>query len=113
MTYEKEYASKGVAGTGLGLAIGALGLMAANGGNGLLGGLFGNNNCMWSDREVMLQRQIDAVNANQMVTAAITPYQIKEATCGVVRAKEFIPSSEIVYTPYCGTPYNGCNPCNL
>lgn len=41
-----EFASKGVAGTGLGLGIAgtALGLMNNNG-NGILGGLFGNNNC--------------------------------------------------------------------
>lgn len=41
-----EFASKGVAGTGLGLGIAgtALGLLNANGGNGLLGGLFGCNN---------------------------------------------------------------------
>lgn len=41
----KEYASKGVAGSGLGLGIAgtALGLLN-NSGNGLLGGLFGNNN---------------------------------------------------------------------
>lgn len=41
-----EYASKGVAGTGLGLGIAgtALGVLAgSNNGNGLLGGLFGNN----------------------------------------------------------------------
>ena len=40
-----EFASKGVAGTGLGLGIAgtALGLLNNNGGNGLLGGLFGNN----------------------------------------------------------------------
>lgn len=38
-----EFASKGVAGTGLGLGIAgtALGVLAG-GGNGLLGGLFGN-----------------------------------------------------------------------
>lgn len=42
-----EYASKGVAGSGLGLGIAgtALGLLNANGGNGLLGGLFGGNCC--------------------------------------------------------------------
>ena len=42
-----EFASRGVAGTGLGLGIAgtALGLLNNNGnGNGLLGGLFGNNN---------------------------------------------------------------------
>ena len=40
-----EFASKGVAGTGLGLGIAgtALGLLNNNGGNGLLGGVFGNN----------------------------------------------------------------------
>lgn len=40
-----EFASKGVAGTGLGLGIAgtALGILNNNGGNGLLGGLFGNN----------------------------------------------------------------------
>lgn len=43
-TYNDEYASKGVAGAGLGLGIAgtALGLLNNNG-NGLLGGLFGNN----------------------------------------------------------------------
>ena len=43
-----EFASKGVAGSGLGLGIAgtALGVLnASNGGNGLLGGLFGNNGC--------------------------------------------------------------------
>lgn len=46
---DTEYASKGVAGSGLGLGIAgtALGLLNANNnGNGLLGGLFGNNNAM-------------------------------------------------------------------
>lgn len=54
-----EYASKGVAGTGLGLGIAgtALGLLNGNnGGNGLLGGLFGNNNC--NDRVSMLQAEL-------------------------------------------------------
>ena len=43
-TYNDEYASKGVAGAGLGLGIAgtALGLLNNNG-NGLLGGIFGNN----------------------------------------------------------------------
>jgi hypothetical protein len=43
-----EFASKGVAGSGLGLGIAgtALGVLnSSNNGNGLLGGLFGNNNC--------------------------------------------------------------------
>lgn len=42
-----EFASKGVAGTGLGLGIAgtALGLLNNNCGNGILGGLFGNNCC--------------------------------------------------------------------
>lgn len=42
-----EFASKGVAGSGLGLGIAglALGVLnSSNNGNGLLGGLFGNNN---------------------------------------------------------------------
>ena len=42
-----EYASKGVAGSGLGLGIAGLSvalLQGANGGNGLLGGLFSGNN---------------------------------------------------------------------
>lgn len=42
-----DYASKGVAGSGLGLGIAgtALGVLnSSNNGNGLLGGLFGNNN---------------------------------------------------------------------
>jgi hypothetical protein len=40
-----EFASKGVAGTGLGLGIAGLSVgLLNNGGNGLLGGLFGNNN---------------------------------------------------------------------
>ena len=41
-----EFASKGVAGTGLGLGIAGLSVgLLNNNGNGLLGGLFGNNNC--------------------------------------------------------------------
>ena len=43
-----EFASRGVAGSGLGLGIAgtALGVLnSSNNGNGLLGGLFGNNNC--------------------------------------------------------------------
>lgn len=50
-----EYASKGVAGTGLGLGIAgtALGVLAgSNNGNGLLGGLFGNNGnyeALWAE----------------------------------------------------------------
>lgn len=46
MEYTNEFASKGVAGTGLGLGIAgtALGLLNGNGGNGILGGLFGGNN---------------------------------------------------------------------
>lgn len=55
-----EYASKGVAGTGLGLGIAgtALGLLNGNNGcgNGILGGLFGNNNC--NDRVSMLQAEL-------------------------------------------------------
>lgn len=54
-----EYASKGVAGAGLGLGIAgtALGVLnGSNGGNGLLGGLFGNNNC--NDRVSMLQAEL-------------------------------------------------------
>ena len=50
----KDYASKGVAGSGLGLGIAgtALGLLNAsnNGGNGILGGLFGGNcNNSWNN----------------------------------------------------------------
>ncbi len=56
-----EYASKGVAGTGLGLGIAgtALGLLNGNNGcgNGLLGGLFGNNSC--ADEKIsMLQAEL-------------------------------------------------------
>ena len=43
-----EFASKGVAGSGLGLGIAGLSvalLQGANNGNGILGGIFGNNNC--------------------------------------------------------------------
>lgn len=83
--------------------VAASAVSSGNGGGGFLGNLFGNG-CAWSDREVMLQRQIDAVNANQMVTAAVTPYQIREATCDMVRAKKYIPEREIVYT----TPDNRC-----
>lgn len=52
MEYTNEFASKGVAGTGLGLGIAgtALGLLNGNGGNGILGGLFGGNgNCGCSE----------------------------------------------------------------
>lgn len=45
-----EYASKGVAGTGLGLGIAGTALaLLENNGNGLLGGLFGNNNAKMAD----------------------------------------------------------------
>lgn len=48
-----EFASRGVAGSGLGLGIAgtALGLLNANG--GLLGGLFGNNNCGCSENQMV------------------------------------------------------------
>lgn len=44
-----EFASKGVAGSGLGLGIAGTALGLLNGNNGLLGGLFGNNNCACSE----------------------------------------------------------------
>lgn len=51
-----EFASKGIAGTALGFGIGgtALGLMNGSNGcgnNGILGGLFGNNNCYVTEKE--------------------------------------------------------------
>lgn len=55
-----EYASKGVAGAGLGLGIAgtALGVLnGANCGNGLLGGLFGGNNCA-NDKMMALQAEL-------------------------------------------------------
>lgn len=44
-----EFASKGVAGSGLGLGIAGTALGLLNGNNGLLGGLFGTNNCVCSE----------------------------------------------------------------
>lgn len=121
MTYEdnKFKAGGGTLALGIiGTAGAALALSQNNcgnhGGNGLLGGLLGgNNNCMWTDREVSLQRQIDALAAQELVTANVTPYQIREATCDMVRAQKFIPSREIVYTANggrCGSNYDsGCD----
>lgn len=65
------YASKGVAGTGLGLGIAgtALGLLnSSNCGNGLLGGLFGNNCCNNNGKvgmgaELQYVSQLQAENA--------------------------------------------------
>lgn len=116
MTYEdnKFRAGGGTLALGIIGTVGA-GLLAAgaNGNGGLLnGGLFGGG-CNWSDREVMLQRQIDALGAAQAVTSAVTPYQIKEATCGMVRAKEYIPANDIVYSSggcYASNCYNGYTP---
>lgn len=69
-----EYASKGVAGSGLGLGIAgtALGLLNANGG-GLLGGLFGSNNCgaVCSDNMLVnryeLQQQKELTNKDMEI----------------------------------------------
>lgn len=56
-----EFASKGVAGTGLGLGIAgtALGLLNNNNGlgNGLLGGLFGNNTNMYANQASALMAE--------------------------------------------------------
>lgn len=51
---EKEYASKGVAGAGLGLGIAgtALSLLNSNNGQGILGGLFGNNTVSQDTRTI-------------------------------------------------------------
>lgn len=81
-TYNNEFASKGVAGAGLGLGIAgtALGLLNNNNGNGLLGGLFGNNNgwnngmaamasqaagCAVSDRFSTLEAEIARLKAEK------------------------------------------------
>lgn len=64
-----DYASKGVAGTGLGLGIAgtALGLLSSTGcGSGLLGGLFGSNNCanrLGFGAELQYVSQLQAENA--------------------------------------------------
>ena len=60
-----DYASKGVAGSGLGLGIAgtALGLLN-NSGNGLLGGLFGNNNgSLWQAQNTALTGQVAELKA--------------------------------------------------
>lgn len=62
-----EFASKGVAGTGLGLGIAgtALGLLNNNSmGNGLLGGLFGNNNGQWNQVSA-LQSEVGMLRAEK------------------------------------------------
>lgn len=61
-----EFASKGVAGTGLGLGIAgtALGLLNNNGGNGLLGGLFGCNNNQWNQVSA-LQSEVGMLRAEK------------------------------------------------
>ena len=62
-----EFASKGVAGSGLGLGIAgtALGVLnSSNCGNGLLGGLFGNNNCQMNQVS-MLQAEVSQLKAEK------------------------------------------------
>ena len=62
-----EWASKGVAGSGLGLGIAgtALGVLnSSNCGNGLLGGLFGNNNCQMNQVS-MLQAEVSQLKAEK------------------------------------------------
>lgn len=77
-TYNENYASKGVAGAGLGLGIAgtALGLLNNNG-NGLLGGIFGNNGgamagmaaqaagCAVSDKFSTLEAEIARLKAEK------------------------------------------------
>lgn len=59
-----EFASKGVAGSGLGLGIAgtALGLLSGNNG-GILGGLFGNNNCSVNHYELVQETRISDLQA--------------------------------------------------
>lgn len=59
-----EFASKGVAGSGLGLGIAgtALGLLNGNNG-GILGGLFGNNNCSVNHYELAQETRISDLQA--------------------------------------------------
>ena len=62
-----EFASKGVAGSGLGLGIAgtALGVLnSSNCGNGILGGLFGNNNCQMNQVS-MLQAEVSQLKAEK------------------------------------------------
>ena len=62
-----EWASKGVAGSGLGLGIAgtALGVLnSSNCGNGLLGGLLGNNNCQMNQVS-MLQAEVSQLKAEK------------------------------------------------
>ena len=69
-----EYASKGIAGTGLGLGIAgtALGLLNNNG-NGILGGLFGNNCPNYTDN---LQAKIAELTAEKYAnTVSIETYK--------------------------------------
>lgn len=113
MTYEdnKFRAGGGTLALGIIGTVGA-GLLAAgagNSGNGLLGGLFNGNNC-WNDKEVMLLRENDRTRAMLDVVMATTPYQIKEATCGMIKAEEYVPARKIVYTGGgCGGYGNGYN----
>lgn len=70
-----EYASKGIAGTGLGLGIAgtALGLLNNNNGNGILGGLFGNNCPKYTDD---LQAKIAELTAEKYAnTVSIETYK--------------------------------------
>lgn len=60
-----EFASKGVAGAGLGTGIAGLGLGVLNSmanGNGLLGGLFGNNSCGCSENQLVNRYELAQEN---------------------------------------------------
>lgn len=93
----KEYASKGVAGTGLGLGIAGTALGLANGGGGVLSGLFGGGGCAAALAEKDAQiAKLEAEKysdnaakeeANRLLSNYLKPYgdaiaasQVKEAT---------------------------------
>lgn len=86
-TYNDEYASKGVAGAGLGLGIAGTALsLLNNNGNGLLGGIFGNNG--WGNGMAGMAAQAAGCAVNGKVSSL-------EAEIAKLKAEKYSDKSDI------------------
>lgn len=73
-----EFASKGVAGSGLGLGIAGTALGVLNGGNGILGGLFGNRAaCGCSENQIVNRYEL---GQEQKIAELIADKKLLEST---------------------------------